>query len=270
MIEIIRECQRIIRDLRGALSSVKTAHVNREDIKERVRGVVDGYFRTDRPILLATLRNEQLLINLDALMQDLLRSTQGRTLTSRYKTTLKRILREWEQLELHSIPLFADMTGGQVPELNRVESQIVDTVEKLCPSAALCYRQALNDLNSASRISWRGTAAELREALREVLDTLAPDQEVQKSPGFKLEKDARGPTMKQKVAFVLKSRNKTEIARKTVEQATDVVEEKVGGFVRSVYNRSSVSVHTTREKDEVLSVKLFVDTVLVELLEIRA
>jgi hypothetical protein len=178
------------------------------------------------------------------------------------------IQQEWGSLEINCIPLFGDQTGGEVPELSPVELRILSTIEKLCPTAADSYKQAIEDLNNESRFSWRGTAGELREALREVLDTLAPDEEVQKGPGFKLEKDARGPTMKQKVAFVLKSRKQPEAARKTVEQAADVVEEKVGGFVRSVYNRSSVSVHTSRDKSEVLSVKRFVDTVLVELLEI--
>lgn len=269
MIEIIRGCQRIVQELRASLTTVRTKHVNREDIKEKVRGVVDGYFRTDRPILLHRLRNEELFVDIDRLMQELLRFSQHRTLTTRYKNTLKKLQQEWDHLEISSIPLFGDLTGGEIPQLTPAEIQIIETLERLCPSAAACYKQAFGDLNDESRISWRGTAAELREALREVLDTLASDAEVQKSPGFKLEKDARGPTMKQKVAFVLKSRRQSETARKTVEHAADVVEEKVGGFVRSVYNRSSVSVHAGRARDEVLSIKRFVDTVLIDLLEIR-
>ena len=62
----------------------------------------------------------------------------------------------------------------------------------------------------SDRISYKGTIAELREILREVLDYLAPDKEVIATPGFKLEKDRFTPTMKQRVRHVLRSRKKSE------------------------------------------------------------
>ena len=69
--------------------------------------------------------------------------------------------------------------------------------------------------------------------------------------------------------FILKSRRQTDAARKTVEEAVDVIEEQFGAFVRSVYSRSAASVHVGRDRDEVISIKRFVETVLVELLKIR-
>ena len=49
-------------------------------------------------------------------------------------------------------------------------------------------------MGDQTRISYRGTAAELREVLRELLDHLAPDADVLKS-GIRLEAGQTTPTM---------------------------------------------------------------------------
>jgi hypothetical protein len=108
----------------------------------------------------------------------------------------------------------------------------------------------------------------LREALRETLDYLAPDNDVIAQPGFKLEKDATRPTMQQKVRFILKSRGKNKSQTEAPENAVSVIEERVGALARAVYNRSSVSTHVGTAKQEVQQIKAYVDVVLGELLEI--
>ena len=119
-----------------------------------------------------------------------------------------------------------------------------------------------------TRYSYRGVAAELREALREVLEYLAPDKIVTSQENFKLEKDQKKPTMKQKVQYILKSRGKNKSQIEAPENAVAVVEEKVGALARSVYNRSSASTHVCTSKQEVQQIKAYVDVVLGELLEI--
>lgn len=268
MIGAIRECQRLVRDLRAQIARSRSAQVTNKKLLEAVRGVVDGYFRTDRPLFVQDLRREDLFGSMDQFMQDLLRLSQARTRKGRYLEVLGAIEREWRGIEVAAMPLAPKLIG--LPLLTSRQEALSRTLEKVCPAAAVCYRQALRDLDDTSRASWRGTATELREALREVLDTLAPDEAVTKGPGFKLEDGAKSPTMKQKTRFILKSRRWSEAARKQVEDAADVVEEKVGGFVRSVYSGSSVSVHSTRDKKEALSVLRFVETSLSELLEVEA
>ena len=104
--------------------------------------------------------------------------------------------------------------------------------------------------------------------MRETLDVLAPDDGVSTMPNFKLERDARGPTMKQKVRYILKNRGMASGAIATPEAAVEGVEEMVGGLTRSVYNRSSVSTHTATSRTEVTRVHAWVRVVLCELLEI--
>jgi hypothetical protein len=125
------------------------------------------------------------------------------------------------------------------------------------------------DLRAAERLSWRGPATDLREALRETLDHLAPDDDVTSAPGFKLEKDANGPTMKQKVRHILRSRGVGKSEFQTPEAATQAVDEIVGTFVRGVYTRSSVSTHTPTDRAEILRIRDWVRVAFCELLAIR-
>jgi hypothetical protein len=147
------------------------------------------------------------------------------------------------------------------------EGAILATIEKMVPPTALSYRQVLQDLGDRQRISYRGTAAELREVLREVLDHLAPDEEVLKT--VKLEKDQRSPTMKQKAVFILKARGIGDAGRKTASDAVAAVEDSVGSLARSVYTRGSASTHVVTTREEVLTIKGYAEAVLGDLLQIH-
>jgi hypothetical protein len=139
----------------------------------------------------------------------------------------------------------------------------------MLPREALAYRQVLQDLTAQSRFSYRGTATELREVVREVLDHLAPNEAVMRSSGFKLEKDRRAPTMKQKARFILKARGLGESSRSAPENSVELLEEQIASLTRSVYDRGSVSTHNVTVKAEVLSFKAYADAVLAELLQVH-
>jgi hypothetical protein len=150
-----------------------------------------------------------------------------------------------------------------------VETQILRTLRELLPTAALSYEQALRDLRDAPRLSYRGTAVELRETLREVLDHLAPDADVKASPGFKPEKHAEGPTMRQKAQFILRARGVPSGSLATSKDAIERVEAATASLARSVYNRGSVSTHVATSREEVLNMKTYVNAVLAELLQVH-
>ena len=151
---------------------------------------------------------------------------------------------------------------------DRIDERIIATLDKVCPAAALSYQQALSDIAARDRHSWRGPATDLREALRETLDALAPDKDIQEQPGFKLEANTVRPTMKQKTKYILKNRGLKGGQISNPETVIGNIEEMVGGVVRSVYTRSSVSTHTTTNREEVVRVHSWVRLVLCELLEI--
>jgi len=147
-----------------------------------------------------------------------------------------------------------------------IDSKVISTLDGVCPVAAASYRQGLADLAAVSRTSWRGSATEFREALRETLDTLAPDSEVQRVPGFKREPDTHGPTMKQKAKFILKRRGAKSAQVDHSVGVVESVEDMLGGITRSVYRRSSVSTHTPTDRAEVVRLHLWVRLLLCELL----
>jgi hypothetical protein len=142
------------------------------------------------------------------------------------------------------------------------------TLDGLVPSAALSYRQAIIDLADDRRISFRGPALELREALRETLDHLAPDDQVMRADWYVQEPKRAGPTMKQKVRFILKARGQSKSSSAVPEQAIMTVDEMVGSLTRSIYDRSSVATHVASERRTVVQIRRYVVAVLHDILEL--
>jgi hypothetical protein len=247
------------------LRRIKTRHVNRSSDKEAVRKIVRRYFAYHRVGIAAVLGNEDQLVSLDQAMQDLLRCTHRRTPTDQYRKVLALCRENLNQLEVEAV---APRTREGPAAFDRQEQSVLDTLRKVSPSAAICYEQGLIDLSNSGRLSWRGTILEFREALREVLDHLAPDREVMAVQGFQLEAGTKGPTMRQKTLFILKSRGSKGSQAEPAQKATQAVEEIVGRLVRSVYDRASTGVHTKVGIVEARQVKNWVTTVLLELLEV--
>lgn len=268
MVELVRALRHEVVTLQGLLRSVNAQHVNREQTKDAIRDFVDAYFRQQRPRLTPTGASDADLATLDAQLQDLLRFTQARTPTREYRSLLTKLRKSLNELEVTALPLASEDANARRDHPNASDGRIIATLGGVSATAASSYRQALLDLQDRSRVSWRGTAVELREALRETLDTLAPNSDVQSEPGFKLQKGTARPTMRQKASFLLRSRNQSKAAVATVSKTIAVVEEHTAALVRSVYDRSSVSVHGSPTRAHVVSVKRHVAALLAELLEI--
>ncbi len=155
-------------------------------------------------------------------------------------------------------------------QLSDEENAIFAHLSQIIPTAANSYKQALFDLSSENRISYRGMANELREAIRETLDYLAPDEKVVSQDNFKYEAGRNAPTMKQKVRYILKTRGLPENSRNAPEDAVALVEERMAAFARSVYERSSISAHIATQKKELLQVKAYVNAIFADLLDIHS
>src|SRR5205085_2867453 len=109
-------------------------------------------------------------------------------------------------VEQHRGKLILQAASTQV-QATATETLILTTLERIgLQETARSYRQVLIDLSEARRLSYRGTATELREVVREVLDHLAPDDQVTSTAGYKQQPGTDGPTMTQKARFILKAR----------------------------------------------------------------
>jgi hypothetical protein len=266
MIEKIRSLISDIDTLLRNTNSIKTDRVSQKNILTPAVDLVDKYFRSVRDVLIHGELSQEYIDEFDSLMHALLELTHKRS----YKRSYIKTLRSLRQtiLAIEKLALIKTSLPNE-QSLEKTDLMIISTLSKMVPSAALSYEQAIKDLSTNNRISWRGPATDLREALRETLDYLAPDNEIISQKGFKLEKDQTHPTMKQKVRFILRKRGYSASLTQTSEDASQAVDEAVGSFVRSVYTRSSISTHTPTDKSEVLRVRDFVRTALCESLEIH-
>lgn len=246
--------------LRKSLASVSGAQVWSSTVKTQMHEISSKYFSEVQPEV-----PEAAAGDLNQIFQTLHASSRINPSTQKCRDLLKsarKLLISVEGQTLGRLSKSKQTLTAPADEL------IIVSLNDLCPSASLAYQQALIDLSGGDRLSWRGPATDLREALRETLDVLASDADVMAVPGFKLEGEAKRPTMKQKVRYVLKNRGIASGAMETPESAVVGVEEFVGSLTRSVYTRSSVSTHTATTRSEATRVLAWVRLVICELLEV--
>jgi integrase len=149
------------------------------------------------------------------------------------------------------------------------EREIVEALDKKITGVSQNYLQVISDLKDPSRIAFRGVATELRELIREVLDALAPRDQVMSASGFKLEQGMDKPTQKQQTRFILKRLGVSESARAAPEHALSMADAKFEDFTRSLHVRSSNTLHSDADRKGVRQIKLYVDAFLSEILGIN-
>lgn len=148
-----------------------------------------------------------------------------------------------------------------------LSTQIHQALSGVSLSLAGSYAQVKSDLQDTDRTSWAGTAHEIREILRGILELLAPDTELTTQPGFQLEKGATSPTQKQKVVHILRKHNAGSKEEEVAKQAI-FIEDRVGNLVRAMYSRASNAAHTSRDRKEVIRILNYFEAVAHDLLNI--
>lgn len=259
--------------LRKAITQSRAIRIGSSSLRNRARRLVQDYFREVRPDLEVLQIDPAQINQFDEQMQGLLTLANGRNRRTSYIRALRKATQTRQTLELER-ELRLGQLRSRVQQASHaasssIERAILQTLRALAPAAALSYEQALRDLADAGRVSYKGTANELREALREVLDRLAPDEEVTAAPGFNYEKGQTQPTHRQKVQYVLKSRGLSRTASRPAVQSAGLVEQRVADITRTTYDRSSLASHVSSTRGEVQQLKMYVDSVLAELLEIH-
>lgn len=259
--ELLDRFQRLLK----LISDVNTVHINSDSIRGEIKIFIHDYFNSCRASITEYDIDTQ---GIDAIMQDLLMMANRRSKKSAYMRQLKSLQKLLIGAESALMLRKSQAMPVDSPyKITSEEQTILDNLEEVAPIAALSYGQVLRDLNS-KRISYRGTASEIREALREVLEILAPDDEVARAKGFKLEKNTTKPTMKQKVMHILKNREFSKDAITAPSSTAGIIDESVARLARGTYTRGSISAHTTTDIKEIVQLKRYLDSILTELLEI--
>jgi hypothetical protein len=247
------------------IDQLHSVNVNANSIRTEATKVAQKYFRQCRSSLQDLGLDDELSV-LDKGFENLIQLSSGKNAVSSYKRQLKSIRKLLPKVTTR---IELNQSVVKAPANTSAEDErIIQTLDGLVPSAASSYRQAIIDLADANRLSFRGPALELREALRETLDHLAPDSDVTSAPGYVKEKDRHGPTMKQKVRFILKARGQSKSSSEVPEQTTITIDEMVGTLTRSIYDRSSVATHVATERRTVIQIRRYVVAVLHDILEL--
>jgi hypothetical protein len=89
------------------------------------------------------------------------------------------------------------------------------------------------------------------------------------APGFKLEKEQERPTQRQKALHILRNRKLSREEIVAPELTVSMIEEMGARITRTAYTRGSRDAHTSSSEAEVRQLKMWVDAVLGELLEIH-
>ncbi len=254
----------------ASLRRTQAVNVNDQSSKDRAVGLATRYFNDVRPHLVTTVGETDSLLRHDGLWQQLVRLAHGSNVRRTYLKTVGALRKELSEFNISALstPVVPATQLGTSMSLSREETLILKTLESLVPSAAASYRQGLSDLTGSERLSYRGTAAEFRESLRETLDQLAPDADVEAQAWYKPEDGQNKPTMKQKTRYILTSRERNKTQRDSAEKMLKLIDELSGEVMRAVYNRASLATHIHQSKGEVQKIKRYVDTVLFDLLEI--
>ena len=253
--------------LRDVIQHVKTHNVNTDDDKRIAIQTGMLYFKVCRPFVLALGKPPEFIEKYDSLWQALIKLAHGNNSKRTYQKVLAQLYRITTEISVLSKTL-PDQPA--VVTFTSDEENLIATLDKMIPSAADSYKQSLIDLQTKNpRLSFRGIAAELREVLREVLDYLAPDEEVMSDPNYHNEPDQTKPTMGQKVKHILRSRRRSKTQRAPTEKSIELIEQLSGEIARGVYTRASQATHLETTKSEVEKIKRYLDTVLFDLLEIK-
>ena len=267
MTDALSALDAIMADLTALLevaAGTRTKFVASEAAQPLARSLATAYFASVRPELEICQTRSGLVDEIDHVVQVLLELAANKREKASY-------IGQINELRPYVLQASIDlMKARALPRLllSSTERAILETLTKMLPSSALSYEQVLRDVAQGTRISWRGTAAELREILREVIDHLAPDDQVIASSGFQLEKGQKGATQKQKVRFILRARRGGSAAVEVVQGSLATLEEAIATLARSTYNRGSASTHTARDSNEIKNLKRYSEAVLCELLEV--
>ena len=146
--------------------------------------------------------------------------------------------------------------------------RIYTSLKNISEVLANSYAQIKIDIQDDSRLSWAGTAHEIRQLLSTLLETLAPDEEVIKQPWYKQEPQTKGPTQKQRTRYLLQTREAGSKVQEVADQVTNL-DEWIGNIVRATYSRASDAAHRFKEQKEVLRILRYFEAFAQDLLDLE-
>jgi hypothetical protein len=147
------------------------------------------------------------------------------------------------------------------------DNKIYEALGSLSEAVAKSYAQVKKDILDTNRLSWAGTAHEIREILTTTLRLLAPDGDVISQPWYQQEPGTSSPTQKQRVRFILQKRNAGSKEQEVVNNVVHL-EDMIGDMVRATYSRASDAAHRFKARKEVMRILRYFEAFANDLLDL--
>jgi len=148
-------------------------------------------------------------------------------------------------------------------------NEIYDALFTISPALAYSYEQVKRDIMDSNRVSWAGTAHEVREIIANLLRLLAPDDDVKRQLWFKQDPTTKGITQVQRARYILRMKNQGSGIVEVVEQNVNLLDERISELVRSTYGRASTAAHTYKSLGEVKLILGYFEVLVHDLIEVR-
>lgn len=253
-----------LKNLQSRLRKSKGRTVSLEEIRTLSKSVANLWVHDISPLARLASNNESALQSIDSLMDQLVSHTLRTTKKEVYLTTVRDALSIYDkQIFVHLHRQVGAVLSGSV---SVGDNSIVDALAKISESLVAGYQQVHKDLADESRISWRGPADEIREVLRELLESLAPDDAVKKASWYKQEPNTEGPTQAQRAKFALEQRAAQSHRVNAAQETVNLVEQSVSRLVRKTFQRANNAAHTSQDRDEVKRILGYFDLLAKDLL----
>lgn len=253
-----------LKNLQSRLRKSKGVTVSLEEIRALSKSVANLWFHDIAPLAKLASNNEAAVKAIDDLMDDLVKHTLKPTRKEIYLAAVRDSLSTYDkQLFVHLNKQVGAVLAGT---LQLGDDSISDALARISESLVAGYQQVHKDIADDSRISWRGPADEIREVLRELLEALAPDDDVKKASWYKQEPNAEGPTQAQRARFALEQRAAQSHRINATQETVNLVEQSVSRLVRKTYQRANNAAHTPQDRDEVKRMLGYFDLLAKDLL----
>lgn len=255
-------CKKLLQRVRKC----KSITVSLEEVRTFAKSVANLWFNDVAPFAKLVSDDQTALQSIDAAMNQLIAHTLKATKREIYLATLNEALRVYEKevyISLHKT--HGAVLAGALPT-GFGSDDVATELAKIAESLHAGYQQVRKDLSDNTRISWRGTANELREILRELLEILAPDSAITKANWYKQEPQTNGPTQVQRAKYVLEQRAIQQQRSSAVQETLKLVEESIPKLIRKTYQRASNAAHTQQDRDEVKRILGYFDLLAKDLL----
>jgi Predicted pPIWI-associating nuclease len=239
-----------------------------------LRSVIGAWFSEYRPAFIEIVGEEQAIRSMDDQMQELLKlASDG----SSRRTVVRLCRAAIKNFKGNILVPLSRAYWSLAPErsLAGYDEEVSVKLKGLDPSLAESYEQSVLDIEDEQRLSYRGTAAELREVVTDVLHVLAPTAEVQATEWYKEARRSGArkestPTRAERTRFILRARAQGSAVTDAAESYMNSVEERLADVVNVTYRRGSAAAHVGAERAELVRLLPYINALLRELLLVGA